>query len=473
MKLNITKKVILLYIPLIIGALLVSSIISNIVTRIYMQKEVMEDLKNEAVIVRNFLFSELGDEKQINQQVYQEAVSRTRRLNRIGLESQLEIIKKLPNNTLQSVAKESQLDEQMLKQIVNRLQKGKDKIILDSFEDNYKYYIAAMPINRIIENNRKVKHWVIIYTSTKEVSAFTNNIFRLNMLIMIIVGLIATIMAILFAKSITKPIIKLKNRANRISKRDFDAIEPIHTKDEIQELSQSLEDMAVELKQYDLAQKRFLQNASHELKTPLTSIGGYAEGLKDGVFENKEEALDIIMDESLRLKKLVEQIIFLSKVETTHEFFKITTCDLSNLLNNAVKKVKGSALKDSVSIEFQVDETIHIQADEDKLLQAFINILSNCIRHAKAHIHVDLVRRGNTCQIIIDDDGEGFSDEDLAHLFERFYKGSNGSTGLGMTITQSIIHKLGGDIKVANNQKGGARFIVTLHVKSSMQHDDV
>ncbi|QUI22002.1 HAMP domain-containing histidine kinase [Vallitalea pronyensis] len=468
MKLNITKKVILLYIPLIIGALLVSSIISNIVTRIYMQKEVMEDLKNEAVIVRNFLFSELGDERQINQQVYQEAVARTRRLNRIGLESQLEIIKKLPNNTLQSVAKESQLDEQMLKQIVNRLQKGKDKIILDSYEDNYKYYIAAMPINRIIENNRKVKHWVIIYTSTKEVSAFTNNIFRLNMLIMIIVGLIATIMAILFAKSITKPIIKLKNRAHRISKRDFDAIEPIHTKDEIQELSQSLEDMAEELKQYDLAQKRFLQNASHELKTPLTSIGGYAEGLKDGVFENKEEALDIIMDESLRLKKLVEQIIFLSKVETTHEFFKITTCDLGHLLNNAVKKVKGSALKDSVSIEFQVNETIHIQADEDKLLQAFINILSNCIRHAKAHIHVDLVRRGNTCQIIIDDDGEGFSDEDLAHLFERFYKGSNGSTGLGMTITQSIIHKLGGDIQVANNQKGGARFIVTLHVESSM-----
>lgn len=464
MKINITKKVILQYIPLIVGALLVSSIISNIVIRIYMQKEVMEDLKNEAAIVNNVIFAELGDDRNIDREKFLEAMTRTRRLDKVGLESQLELISKLPNGSIQTKSQNSQFDSQMLKQIVSRLEKRNDRFIIKSNQGNFKYYIAALPINKRISNNRKLRNWIIIYTSTKEVSTFTNNIFRINILIMIIVGFIAILMAILFAKSITKPIIKLKNRANRISKRDFDSKEDINTKDEIEELSKSLEDMAIELKNYDISQKRFLQNASHELKTPLTSIGGYAEGLKDGVFENKEEALDIIIDESLRLKKLVEQIIFLSKVQSTHEFFKMTEFDLGHLLEKAIKKVNGSALKKSVSINFQIEDTIVMSGDEDKLLQAFINILSNGIRHAKSHINIKMINKEKTCQVIIDDDGDGFSDEDLTHLFERFYKGNNGSTGLGMTITESIIHKLGGQIKVANNEKGGAKFTVILQV---------
>lgn len=464
MKKSITKKVVFLYVPIIIGSLLISSIISNIAIKIYLQKEVLEDLKNEVAIVKNILSNELGDEKTIEREKFKEALQRSHRLDNVGLESQLEIIAKMPNNTFMSQSKKSNFDTEIINQIGSQLQGRKDKFVINSEEGNVKYYMASLPIKRSIDNNKKSKYWVILYTSDKEVSTITLNILKINILIMIIVGLIATIIAILFAKSITNPIIKLKNRAKRISKRDFESTENINTKDEIEELGNSLEDMAEELKNYDLSQKRFLQNASHELKTPLTSIGGYAEGLKDGVFDNTEEALDVIIDESLRLKKIVEQLIFLSKMETTHEFFKITKFNLCDLLEEAVKKVNGSALKKSVSIDLQMEDLIIIYADEEKLLQAIINILSNCIRHATAHININVTKEHKGCRVIINDDGKGFSTEDLAHLFERFYKGKNGSTGLGMSITESIISKVGGNIKVANNEYGGAQFIITLQI---------
>ena len=151
-------------------------------------------------------------------------------------------------------------------------------------------------------------------------------------------------------------------------------------------------------------------------------------------------------------------------METTHEFVKIETSDLLTLLQDAVKKVQGFALKKSVKIHLEIVESISISADKEKLIQAFINILSNCIRHAKANVNISVTREQRVCHIIICDDGNGFDKEDLEHLFERFYKGKNGSTVLGMNITKSIINKLGGQIKVFNGSNGGARFIVTLAV---------
>ncbi len=131
--------------------------------------------------------------------------------------------------------------------------------------------------------------------------------------------------------------------------------------------------------------------------------------------------------------------------------------DLRHLLEDAVKKVNGLAIKKSVNIHLQIENTILIKADEEKLLQAFINILSNCIRHANNHIHIVVIREKQTCLVYISDDGHGFSDEDLTHLFERFYKGNNGSTGLGMTITKSIINKLGDAVTAQSREWGQVR----------------
>lgn len=461
MRRNITKKVILQFIPLIIGALLVSSIVANIAIKVFLEKKVMEDLTNEAAIIRNVITTEIGNEKNIDREKFKDVIMRSHKLDKVGLDSRLEVITKTANNVVMSQSKDSQFDSQMLTELTNRIQKGKESFIIKNDKDDFKYYITVLPINKLVNNNRKVRYWVILYTTTKEVSNLTNTILRINILIMIIIGFISIVIGVFFARSLTKPIIKLKNRANRISKRDFDSIEMINTGDEIEELSESLEHMVNELKNYDESQKRFLQNASHELKTPLTSISGYAEGLKDGVFDNTEEALDTIIDESLRLKKLVEQIIFLSKLETTHEFFEMKVVDLKELIGDAVKKVYGLSAKKSVNVKLDIEDKINIYADEDKLIQGFINILSNCIRHAESNIDIAVRQEQELCHIIISDDGEGFSKEDLEHLFDRFYKGANGSTGLGMTITKSIINKHGGQIRVSNNENGGAKFIVT------------
>lgn len=205
---------------------------------------------------------------------------------------------------------------------------------------------------------------------------------------------------------------------------------------------------------------KYFQNASHELKTPIMSIQGYAEGICENVIRDHKRAAEIIMAESEKMSELVEEILYLSKLDSGDENQARTKIDLVNLLNDCMEQVKMETAKD---VTFSLDQAFGqfiTFGSERQLERAFVNILTNGVRYAKSYITLTIEEEGKWLKIHIMDDGPGISQQDLPHIFERFYKGEGGGHGIGLAIASDIIAYHRGKIRAVNN--GGADFEVDL-----------
>jgi signal transduction histidine kinase len=244
--------------------------------------------------------------------------------------------------------------------------------------------------------------------------------------------------------------------------RDFDARSVVKTGDEFEELSDSLNAAAEELAGYSKAQRDFLDNISHELKTPLMSIQGYAEGIRDGVFNADDQTLGIITDESIRLKKLVGEISYLSKLESMPDFYKKTNRDVKEIIEKAIDSAAGLQNARKIKIVPLNIESRTVVCDQEKILQLMINILSNSLRYAKNAVFIDTQIKNDCYMITVKDDGPGLSPGEEDNIFRRFYKGPGGNTGLGLSISLAIAQNHGGTITAWNTAPYGAVFEITL-----------
>lgn len=235
--------------------------------------------------------------------------------------------------------------------------------------------------------------------------------------------------------------------------------------DELQEFVNNINIMSEKLETYDKAQKTFLQNASHEFRTPLMAIQSYAEGIKYDVVESNQAA-DIIIDETQRMTHLVEDLLYLSRLDTIEENYCFSNLDFSNLVNSCMERLHGIAIKNNIKVFFHnFAENAVIYADEEKLSRAIMNIISNCVRHAKSVVTItSKIIKENKIRLDITDDGSGFDPDELPNLFERFYKGKKGNFGLGLAISKNIIEKHKGKI-TAENSNSGAVFKIELPLK--------
>jgi two-component system, OmpR family, sensor histidine kinase CssS len=273
----------------------------------------------------------------------------------------------------------------------------------------------------------------------------------------IIVALAAGALA---TRVVVGPLQQLKIRANELAKRRFDGKLVIKTGDEIEELADTFNNMARQLAEYDHAQKDFFQKASHELKTPLMSVQGYAEALKEGVIppEEAQQSLDIIIKESRRMKALVDEFIYLTKMESLKESYSFEPVALDDAVREAIYAVHSLALENNISIETKIKAANNvITGDPEKLHRLLLNILGNALRHAKQKITVTI----SGSAIVIEDDGPGFIVTDLEKAFDPFYHRDNGGSGLGLAISRAIVEKHGGDITVSNSADGGAIIRIT------------
>lgn len=324
----------------------------------------------------------------------------------------------------------------------------------DKFEENFP----------ILSKRSNVSFHLLVYVSNDSVNLLVREIVKKQLYIMILAIILISFVGIIIANSITKPLRKLGKQTSRIAKRDYKPITGLTNKHEIGQLVDSINKMINELKINDESQVRFLQNASHELKTPLMSIRGYAEGMIDGVVKVNEENLTIIVEESERLKKIVEGISLLSRIETKNNYFSFEKMYIKDVVINAIDKVNGIAAKNKKQLIFTSDLSVICLIDDNQFIKALINIYGNCIRYAKSEIHTTIIEENNQVVITIYDDGPGFNENDIPHVFERFYKGLGGENGIGLAITRSIILSHQGTIRALNNKEGGAKYIVTLPI---------
>ena len=460
MKISISYKIIISYFLIIVTSMVAVGSIFNNFGRSYMEKQAIRYLKSDAYDIEQILIKNSADTNQNILERLRELRDEVRR--GIGTISSDCIIISAANMRViypKDTPDINRMKMLFLNQIKEKLDKYEDSSINIKVK-NVEYTVFLHPVMQ--KDGSRIQDWILTYTPIASMRQLNKGMFMVLLTAMALTGIVAIVFGIFIARSIAKPIVKLKKRAELLSNRDFDSKVEINTGDELEELANTMNKMAEVLKQYDVGQKKFIQNASHELKTPLMSIQGYAEGIKDGVFSDNSQALDIIVEESIRLKRIVEEVIFLSKLETIEGFYKFKSTGINELIEKSIDKINSIALKNNITIDTKLSKNINLNVDEDKFIQALINVLGNCLRYARSKVTVSAQTKDKNFEIVVSDDGNGFEENDLKNIFERFYKGSKGDTGLGMAITKVIIEKHRGSISALNAAEGGAQFIIKL-----------
>lgn len=230
-----------------------------------------------------------------------------------------------------------------------------------------------------------------------------------------------------------------------------------------------------EFKNLELMRKDFVANVSHELKTPITSIRGFAETLMDGEVEDEKtvkEFTGIIYEESKRLQLLIDDLLILSRLERDEFGLKVSNLEVKSLVKDIIPMIRHRAEEKEITFKTEIDETLIIQGDLEKLKQVLLNLLTNAISYtpAKNDIILRMSRRNNQACIQVIDSGIGIGDEFISRIFERFYRvdrarsRNTGGTGLGLAIVKHIIELHKGKIEVESELNKGTKFTVLLPI---------
>lgn len=281
--------------------------------------------------------------------------------------------------------------------------------------------------------------------------------------LVISLALAASVIAVLkiAVQRVEKGTLRLCKEAKRMGDGDFEPVAEAFSVKELENLRKTMNQMAVKLREAQEARTRFLQDISHDLRTPLMSIGGYAQGIEQGVLTDTASAASIILEESERLTERVNQLLQLSRLEQpvqTETFVKI---DIADAVASCRRRMDGLAEKSGVHIEQTgVQGGVTILATEKLMEQVLDNLCSNAIRYAKKKVEIGVQIRGQKLSIFVRDDGIGIAEEDLPHVFERSYAGRGGQSGLGLAIAQAAVAQMHGSLRAGNAENGGAEFVL-------------
>jgi signal transduction histidine kinase len=297
-----------------------------------------------------------------------------------------------------------------------------------------------------------------------------------------LLGIVGTLMSRLFRSSAwgqqMNMFAPLLRAMEQIARGDFSVqVEQptnFRTDDPITKLFKGVNDMALELKQMEAMRQEFISNVSHEIQSPLTSIRGFAQALRDDSLGAPERAhyLNIIETESTRLSKLGDNLLALAALEAESRVFEPKQYRLDKQIRDLILACEPQWAGKAIEMEVSFEE-LTITADQDLLSQVWINLISNSIKFTPkgGRICVDLYQLDGTIAFGITDTGIGIPEADQAHVFERFYKAdksrtraNRGGSGLGLSIAQKIVEMLGGTIAVESQTGEGATFIVSLPV---------
>ncbi len=201
-------------------------------------------------------------------------------------------------------------------------------------------------------------------------------------------------------------------------------------------------------------QQTFFQNASHELKTPLMAIQGYAEGIQAGVMDADRSA-EVILAESDRMAGLVDELLDISKIDMGRQQLALSDVDIREMLYDSIRAVEPAAGRGGIAIVPDFPEApVMVSCDDARLRRAVTNILTNGVRYARSEIRLTCRLDKRNVTIRIQDDGVGIAEADVPHIFDRFYMGRSGKSGIGLALTKEIVHLHKGTIRAYNGNPG-------------------
>jgi signal transduction histidine kinase len=288
--------------------------------------------------------------------------------------------------------------------------------------------------------------------------------------------LVSILLAWLVSRWVAAPLQGMSKAALAVADGDYRQTLQLDGPQEVRNLASSFNAMVDKVQTSQQIQRDFLANVSHELKTPLTSIQGFAQAMLDGAADDgeaRDHATRVIFEESDRLKRLVEDLLDLARIDAGQIEFKRKPVDLGTLLKRVVDRLALPAQERGVVLESLLGELPSMIGDGDRLAQVFTNLVDNAIKHTPAGRKV--VIRGDASQgwisIHVDDSGAGFPSQDLSRIFERFYQvdkarrgGKDRGVGLGLAISRQIVEAHGGRIVAQSSIGKGSRFTVQLPI---------
>lgn len=316
----------------------------------------------------------------------------------------------------------------------------------------------------VLEDGNKIS--LTFYAMVTPVDATVSTLQIQLFIITVIMVILATILAVIISKRISKPIEKINQSAKTLAMGNYEI--EFHGKGflEIKELSDTLNTAAKELSKVEGLRRELMANISHDLRTPLALIYSYAEMMHDFPQEITPEQSQIIMDETKRLTSLVNDVLDISNIETGIEKLNKTNYNLTESLEKTINRIDKLVKNEGYQLDFVNDEEVYLLADEVKITQAFYNLLLNAITHCgyDKTVIVKQSIKGNIVRIEVIDHGEGISQSDLPHIWDRYYKVDKKhkrpimGTGLGLSIVKKVIEMHDGEYGAESEVGKGSIF---------------
>jgi len=292
---------------------------------------------------------------------------------------------------------------------------------------------------------------------------------------------VALILARLLAKGMTQPLRDMAAAAKGMSTGDYSQRVETPSRDEVGQLAEAFNKMSGELEAVELLRRDLVANVSHELKTPISALRAHLENLLDGVEEPDPETLQVMLQQSERLGRLVDQLLDLSRLESGDLPLEPEDVDLGPLVQQVVSEVGVARGAGEVEVRNQVPpELPRVRADRERVHQVLFNLLDNAVRFTPAGGKVTVTASGENgrCIVTVSDTGPGIEPEHLPRLFERFYRvdparsREGGGTGIGLAIARSVVEAHGGHIWAESDMGEGSAFRFDLPVAGATDHQE-
>ena len=291
--------------------------------------------------------------------------------------------------------------------------------------------------------------------------------------IMLVLGAVS---ALLIARHISKPIVDINEKSSRLARGDYGVEFSEEGYKEVSELASTLNYATRELGKSDRMRRDLIANVSHDLRTPLTMIRGYAEMMRDMPSENNAENMNVIIKETDYLTKLVKDMLDMSKLEANVTHFNLTTFDMNALILDIVERYNNMYRQQGFAFEYEpLDGEVFVHSDAVMITTVIYNLINNAVNHVvdDKNIVVKAVIENGIVNVHVIDHGEGIEQSKLETIWDRYYKAErnlkreSAGSGLGLSIVKTVITRLGGTYGVTSVFGEGSDFSIGLPITSA------
>lgn len=314
--------------------------------------------------------------------------------------------------------------------------------------------------------------YVYMFRNTDDVKDLISQLNRHFFFAAILILAIMMVTVYFLSRALTKPLITMKEATKKLSKGDFSLVLPPPSKDELGELSESIQALAYDLNYLKKERSEFLATISHELRTPLTYVRGYADIARRPQLNESERLhyLTIIQEESERLTKLIKELFDLAKLDQNNFPIVKERTFFPDFLNGICERMLPAFKNKEIDLHWTCEKNLYLEIDPARFEQALINLLDNALKYSSSgtSTSVEAFTRKGSVILVVKDEGAGIPKEDVRHVFDRLYRvdksrtRSTGGFGLGLSIVKEIVEAHRGEITVQSEVGAGTAFTIIL-----------